>query len=353
MPSDNRQEAALAALTGPLTHFRSCLAATIEEIRGQTTMHGDNGAIGGDDLGRFGVDHIDPERFALLTSRRAGIDHEATLRIQRAAGVLSDLMERESYLFVAQVGPKRSLREAVDRAFADAGCAFGAARLIERLRSEPNVEEGAGELDRFPFYSWNRKERRIAPPLVVNLEGAALRADELIGFMDGRAKIVLLVQGEAPPASLVRLITPGTFVAQTTDGEVLERFGDFEGPGVVAWLQQGAAVFTHDPHGGAQLTDRLQVDSIPDARPHGRLGGRSIRQQTEDLRQLRALAAGLPEPLAPVTEVESSEPAESRVDAPPEQESEAKTPENAPPRASPVQELAKWILSRTDLSGMQ
>ncbi|MAE70453.1 MAG: hypothetical protein CME06_08305 [Gemmatimonadetes bacterium] len=352
MPSDNRQEAALAALTGPLTHFRSCLAATVEEIRDQTTMHSDNGAVGGDDLGRFGVDHIDPERFALLISQRTSVDHEATLRIQRAAGVLSGLVEKESDLFVTQIGPNQSLRDAVDRAFADAGCAFGAARFIERLRNEPNVEEGAGELERFPFYLWNRKERRIAPPLVVNLEGAALRADELVGFMDGRAKIVLLVHGEAPPASLVRLITPGTFVAQTTDGEVLRRFGEFEGPGVVAWLPGGAAVFTHDPHGGAQLSERLRVDAIPEERPHRRLGGRSIRQQTEDLRQLHALVAGLHEQPAPVRVPETSEPAESRVDAPAGQGAEAKSSGEAPAEVSPVQELAKWILSRTDLSGM-
>ncbi len=355
MPSDKRQELALGALTGPLTHFRSCLAATVEEIRGQIAANRENGALAGADLGQFGTAHIDFERFAILTSPRRGLDADVALEIQGAAAVLSELVERESALFCTEVAPGGSLRDTVAAALADAGRAFGSARLIERLRSDGEPPEGGAEASKeFPFERWNPAERHIAPPLVVGVRGADLHADELVGFLDGTQKIVLLVDGEAPPAACARLISPGTFVAQATEPEVLDRLGGFDGPGLVAWMEEGVALFTHDPHGGGRLSDRLHVDSLPEQRPHHTVGGRSVRQQLEDLRQLRTLSEEFCEAAGAAAPAASSEAAASEESPAPPGDAAAAPPAAAEPpaQASPTQELARWILSRTDLSDL-
>jgi len=130
----------------------------------------------------------------------------------------------------------------------------------------------------------------MAPPLVVELDGSDLRAAALSEFLDGSQKIVLLVRGEAPPAALVRLVTPRTFVLQTSDVAELSRVAGFAGPGVAALVPESAARFVHDPARGAHLHQRITVLSLPKNRSCDRLGDLSGFQQTEELGQLEALA---------------------------------------------------------------
>jgi hypothetical protein len=163
---------------------------------------------------------------------------------------------------------------------------------------------------------------------VVELEGSDLVASELAEFLDGNVKLVLLVNGEAPPAPLVRLITPSTFVLQTPDAEELEKkFAAASAPAIAALMPADAAQFVHDSAGGERLQDRLKVGKLPEKPPRKKLGGMSARQQNEDLDQLRALSTA--------------------------QESAASVAEStgaAPAQMTSVDKLASWLLSNTDLN---
>jgi hypothetical protein len=103
-------------------------------------------------------------------------------------------------------------------------------------------------------------------------------------------KFVIVVEGPATPAPLVRLITPGTFVAQTTTGEAVAAMAAWEGPGVVAIMPEGSAEFVHDPSGGEQLGQRLVVTNQPDGTTIRRVGPFTVAQQRDELLQLRSLA---------------------------------------------------------------
>ena len=143
---------------------------------------------------------------------------------------------------------------------------------------------------RCEFHAWNKAERRYAPPLVVELDGADLHAGALIDFADGREKIVLVVRGAAAPAPLVRCITPGTLVLQTTDGSGLDLLAGFDGPAVAARgarRRRGRSSTTRRP--GAEPWQRLTVTH------HARgaqaaIGGVSAWQMAEDLTLLGDLA---------------------------------------------------------------
>ena len=151
----------------------------------------------------------------------------------------------------------------------------------------------------------------------------------LSDYLDGRVKIVLIVTEVAPPAPLVRLISPGVFVAQSTDDTPLERLAAWEGPGIVALMSRGAgaARFTHDPGAGAGLAERLTVIELPETPPKRRLGAFTARQQQDELAQLETLHhAG---PVAATSAV---------------------LPDAA---ANPVDKLATWLLQQADLSGSE
>jgi hypothetical protein len=180
------------------------------------------------------------------------------------------------------------------------------------------------------FEAWNTGERRLAPPLVVELEGADLRAADLSDFLDGNVKFVLLVNGEAPPAPLVRLITPSTFVLQTSDETGIDRFAAAKPPAIAAVMPSSAARFVHDPAGGDLLSDRLEIFQLPEKPPRKKLGGVSAWQQREELAQLQNLARG---PGAPAT-------------------TEARAPEATKQVTSP-EKLAAWLLLQTDLNNLE
>ncbi|HEX5138324.1 MAG TPA: hypothetical protein VFY93_15215, partial [Planctomycetota bacterium] len=127
-----------------------------------------------------------------------------------------------------------------------------------------------------------------------------------------------------PLVPLVRMITPGTFVLQTKDAAGLDRFAASSGPGIAAVVPEGSALFVHDPSLGTDPWDRLQVASLPEpARvPRGR---RSARQEADEVRQLKALAARPPEP--PLMTATAG-PAVA---------------------AAPADRLAAWLLAQADL----
>jgi hypothetical protein len=233
---------------------------------------------------------------------------------------------------VVDVPAGGDLRAGVARALADLGRAFGAVRTFEVARSGGRrAGEAAAALDGFPYARWSRGERRAAPPLVVAVDGADLRAGVLAEFLDGAQKIVLVVRGPCAPAALVRLVTPGTFVLQSADGTGLDRFAEWGGPGIAALVPDTAARFAHDPAGGAAAWQRLSVAHLPEGDPRISVGGASGAQQAEELRQLRMLAA--------------------RPEAPPGAVA-VPVAGAAPQAADPADKLAAWLLSQVDLSDL-
>ncbi len=333
MPSDLDLDPILRSLAGPIGAFRSALALTLEQMRGFLDARqdgaGDEGPREKALLGAFAGGRIDFERFGSLLDRTPSIDAFSLGRIEDAYEVLREI--EGSRIGEVHAEPHGGLREAAARALATVGRAFGAARVFELARTGRYRDAEHGSLlDSFPFHRWSRAERLIAPPLVVHVEGRGLFAEPLAEFLDGAVKVVLLVNGEAPLVPLVRLITPGTFVLQTRDGKGLDRLAAWSGPGIAAIVPEGTALFLHDPSLGNNPWDRLRVESVPE---QGRVpkGGRSAKQEAEEIRQLQALATRPPEP-PPVAA--AAAPAAAAVGA-----------------AEPADRLAAWLLAQADLKG--
>jgi hypothetical protein len=330
MPSDERDESVLAALGAPMNVFRSSLAATAEQVR--TTLASrvseqENGreSESAVELGVFADERINFERFSNLLTKKETLDDEAVKRIEQAHEILKELIGRDSDLFSVDVDADGCLRGTVSNHLKDVGRAFGASRVAELSKTSRFVEgEHATWLSFFPFALWNRAERRLAPPVIVHVSGADLKAETLADFLDGGLKVVVLVNGKATPAPLVRLITPNTFVMQTRDARTLDRLAAFDGPGIAAVVpDDDAARFIHDPSAGP---DVLTIQHMPDIeKARSPVGGRSAAQQSEELRQLSAVAT-------------------------PREAAEAPAGEAAP--ASPVDKLAAWLLTNANLKDL-
>ncbi len=293
MPSDPRVTMALAALATPIADFRAIVDGAISQgealLADQAADAPQRTERAGASLGRFAEGRIDAERFASLFALAPNITPEARSALDWALRILRDVRTLGDAMFVAEVLPGGKLAGVLDAAFSSVGRAFGAVLLVDLVRGgryEPNQDV---LLYGQPFRSWNRAERRFAPPLVVRVDGADLLPGALMDYADGREKIVLVVRGASPPAPLARCITPGTFVLQTVDGSGLDRLATFEGPAVAALVPEGAAVFTHDPAGGAEPWQRLSVRFMPEMPKRG-VGGQSAWQMTQDLRVISTLA---------------------------------------------------------------
>jgi len=327
MPSEER---VFEILAKPLEAFRSALASTIETLRASLAEDEADAARGaspsGADLGAFAAGRIDVDRFDAIVAREAvAVEPDAKARTREAYEVLTLLAARKTGLFRVNVELGASLTLTVAGALAEIGRAFGAARVVDLTRTgRYREEEHRGWLQAYPFARWNAAERSIAPTLVVFVDGEDLKADGLAEFLDGSVKIVLVVRGEAPPAPLARLATPGVFVTQTRDEPDLLRLAAWRGTGIAALVGEKAAVFVHDPDAGSTPRERLTVSSLPtDASPR-RLGGLSAWQQEEAVEHLRSMtSAG-----AIVGD-------------------DGETP------ADPVDKLAAWLLAQADLSGIQ
>lgn len=333
MPSDARTQNAARKLGAVREAHQSAVAMSAEEVRGYLDAH--HGVTGGreqrvaSELGLIGERNIDVARFASLVSEEPALNGRAGAVMKASLDTLQTLAQRGEEDFVVSVPAGGNLVEAVETALGVAGGAFGAARIVRLARNGAHRASTHDTwLTSFPFTDWNASERNLAPPLVVEVDGTDLRVAGLADFLDGRVKIVLIVTGVAPPAPLVRLISPGVFVAQSTDDTPLERLAVWEGPGIVALMPRGAARFTHDPEAGACLAERLTATELPEKPPKRRIGAYTARQQQEELAQLETLRDAGPT---------------------------ATTASPALPGAvaNPVDKLATWLLQQADLPGVE
>lgn len=295
MPSDDLATRALAALKGPRAAFTAPVAAAVEEVRAYLAMHrptfdGRAAESARMELGPFAAGRIDAGRFGALFTGSGPLDAVSLVRVEDALAVLTRVAAAGDGLFRVELEPGGDLRLAVAHALAYAGRAFAAAQVVARIRAG-RAGEAAATHEGFPFRRWNRAERQIAPPLVVELDGADLHPAGLADFLDGAMKLVLVVRGAMAPAPLVRLVTPGVWVAQTDDPAALDALAAVPGPAIAALVPQGAARFVHDPAGGAVLGRRLRVDFLPGNGKALALGGVSPFQQHEELAWLMELAA--------------------------------------------------------------
>jgi len=303
-----------------------------------------------DELGQFAAGRIDAAAFAEMFSAEGGLDEGSTDRIRRALTTLKGLLERGDDLFVVDVPEDGDLHEAVAHALGEAGRAFGAARTAELTRTgRYDAATHAGWVEHFPPRLWNRVERALAPPLVVRVAGRDLRAGGLAEFLDGTQKLVLIVDEQAPPAALVRLITPGVLVIQTTDPAKLDELGETEGPAVAAIVPETVGRFVHRP-GDGPLRDRLTVSHVPDEAPTRSLGSLTAFMQAEELRQLALLTDSA---AAPAEAMEASAPDAATVGGPViglagGTSAPGAAAPNAPTAPTEADVLAAWILQQAD-----
>jgi len=294
MPSDPRVAQALAALAQPIAEFRAAVQAALAQadafLAAQTANPAAQSARAAVELGAFARTHIDPAKFAAMFPSVATADKASQAALEKAAKILRRVAAQGDEMALTLVTDGVKLGATIDAALAGAGQAFGAIIITELVRGgRYKAAEHERLLDPAEFRAWNNSERRFAPPLVVEVNGADLHAGALLDFADGREKIVLVVHGDAPPAALVRCITPGTFVLQTVDGTGLDKLAGYEGPAIAALLPQGAATFMHDPTIGKETWQRLTVPFLP-AGPFKAVGGFSAWQMEQDVKMLADLA---------------------------------------------------------------
>ena len=306
MPSDDRIAQALQALTAAREGFSSSVAMSAEEVRGILEREkgvDENPQVKlAHELGPFAAGRIDLDRLAPFVSANSKLDGESRARVENAYEALVALKKAGDGLFQGRVGVDGYLRGTLVAALGKAGTAFGAARSVEWALHGIAEPEGVDDaLESFPPNLWNRAEKGCAPPFVLEVEGADLKAASLGDLLEGSQKIVLVVNGPAAPAPLVRLITPGLTVVQTDDPLELAALGATPGPGIAALMPEGAAKFVHAP-GGKTLNERLTVGFLPEKGPRKALGSISVFQQVEELRQLQALAASVQVPAAAAAE---------------------------------------------------
>lgn len=291
MPFDELKRRVLDALEERREAYHSAVATAVDEVRtlldARASTNGAKGSRAAAELGVFAAGRIDTERFESLFSDHEQLDENAVHQIETALGVLTEIMESGDDLYQTKVRPGADLRDAVRDALGRSGRAFGAGRAVERARSGSQAADYEAA---FPPTVWNRAERTVAPPLVVELDGSDLRPAGLADYLEGGQAIVLLVRKPAPPAALARLVTPGTLVVQVTADAGLDAGLDalkaWGGAAVLAVVPEGAAVFRYLPkEDGA---GELVVDSLPESEPRA-VGGLSAPRQEAELALLKLL----------------------------------------------------------------
>ncbi len=356
MPSDvateartDRAELALSALRGRIDAFRQAVSAAADEVRSDVTHRQGRSSFREEqaliELGPFAIGRIDPARFAaLLVGSDVELGPEALDVIQRADQTLRLFGESQDVHRV-RVAPGGDLRDAVKEALAEVGSLFGASRAVELARAGTFDPDRHGALlGWLPFRAWNRAERRLAPPLVVELRGDDCLPAGLGEFLDGAVAIVLVARGPTTPAPLARLVTPGTFVMQTADPTDLERLAGSAHPGVALLFDEVRAEqahFVHDPDAGSAPWERLTVTRLPEEEKIGR--GPRAPAWLEDLAHLRALATA-PSGAAPAAGDTGSRAAGETAGA--------ARAESGDAEAAPADRLAAWLLAQADLSDL-
>lgn len=336
--------AALEAVAGARSAFRSVVATTAEDVRSflqaRTTPPEGRAERTALELGRMGPAHIDPERFSALLGEEEVLDSQSLKVVEEARRILAEVADAGDALYARSVERGGDLRGTVDAALAEAGRAFGAARAVNLVRSGGYRPDDDWELlHPLPFRRWSRAEREVAPPLVVRVAGRDLVPGGLSEFLDGSVKLVLVVDGPAPLAPLARLVSPGVFVLQTPDADELGRIADVEGPALAALLPSAAVRFCFDPRRGDGLDRGLELDALPDTLEATPGMALSASQQARDLAALRELLRFRDRaPAPPATPAANG--------ATPD---EAVAGLEAPPAGSPADRLAAWLLEKADL----
>ena len=228
MPSDDRIKQALELVSGQAEAFRSALAVTIDQMRSYADSQGAAKDKKADhlatELGPFATNLVDSHRLSQIVCDTEESSAAALKVVVQARKALSELADKQDDLFVLDLDAGQNLWHAVDKTLANLGRAFSAARAFEQAKANGRVAAEAGSP--LPFREWTSRERLLAPPLVIAVDGDQCRAHGLAEFLDGTQKIILLVRGESTPAPLVRLVTPGTYVAQTNELSGLKGIGN-------------------------------------------------------------------------------------------------------------------------------
>jgi hypothetical protein len=346
MPSDNgvvaapdRAALALEALGPRIDTFRSAVVTAEEELRsyiahrrGASEFKGEQALI---ELGPFAIGRIDPERFAALMTATDELPAETERVLGRAETILSTFAKGADLHRVA-VEPGGDLRDAVKDALTYVGQVFGAARAVELARGGLFEADKHGHfLGSLPFRFWNRAERQLAPPFVVDVRGEDCLPAGLGEFLDGGVAVVLVADGPTTPAPLARLITPGTVVIQTTDPADLELLATSAHPGIALLFdeeREEQARFIHDPDRGDAPWNRIEMRHMPERTDVGR--GRRAPTWLEELTHLEGLARKPAGAVAAPVAVGAIE--------------DTGTPAA---EADPADQLAAWLLAQTDLPG--
>jgi len=356
MPSDDRARSALDAIGGRAQAFRAALATTSNEIRkyvGQRREADAERPTVAAVLGTFAMGRIDSDRFARLIAPPKLPAAGGVAVLERALAVLEELERQGDDLFRVKVERGGDLVGEVERALANAGRAFGAARVANQARSHQSVSEEQGVehcLDSFPFRHWGKAERNLAPPLVIEVAGGDVVVEGLAAYMDGNQNFILVVEGQASPAPLAGLIRPGVFVLQTDDTGALKQLAEAAGPGVAALLPAGSVRFLYRPTDGAGL-GHLEMDHVPAQEPRRPVGSRSVFQQQQELRLLAVLAGLMAQPEAPAAPAAVVRATEVMAHVNGQGNGASPGPAAAP--IDPVGALTAWLLATVDLSDLE
>lgn len=320
MPFDKKTADALAAIRPRKELFLSAIAATTEEIRGLLVGAGETAEDQTIALGNFARGHVDVERFSAFTRAAAKVESTAETPIRSAQRELNDLLQIGDRLFVLELTEGANLGAQVAKRLATIGCAFAAAHVVELAkRGKYDEEKHAHLIDGLAYADWSQAERALAPGLVIELNGADFTPAQVAPYLDAGMKMVFVVDGDAPPAAMSRLVTPGVFVQQAGEEAGLEAFASFEGTAVAALLPKGAVEFVHDPAAGETTFERFTTLTLPREIRKRTIGGTSPAQQAEDLALLKAL---------------------SEVSAP-----------GGETASDPAGKLSAWLMSQTNLVG--
>lgn len=322
MPYDPIALDALQVVSGAITAYQSRVAEVADRIAHYLTANDERSSGSGEaqQLGEFAAGRIDLERFSALWEEREALDQSERTVLAHSYDLLRDIATRPGEYFVTNLPSGARLTATLAHTFSDFGRSFGAMTIAEMVRTGRFRAEDFELLHGFPRFRWTRAERGMSPPVIVTLDGADLWAGELAQYLDGNQKIILVVRPPAPPAALVRLITPGTLVLQSCSVEGLQPIIAAEGPAVAALVPNGAAEFIHQP-GVSPAHERTTISTKP-AGARKAIEGWSSWQQQQELDQLYALAA------APAIAPEKQ----------------------SPPASDPADRLASWLLSHADLS---
>lgn len=344
MPSERVTEA-LAALAPAREAYRSAVVGAAEELRSYLEQRVQSAEARVSrierELGPFARGRIDPAGLAALLPREPTLEGEAAEVAERAVGIFEERAAAEPMAYAVAVPPGGDLRDVVRDALADVGRVFGAARAVELARSgRYRPDEHNALLSAYPHRRWSPAERRVGPPLVVEVDGADLHPSGLADFLDGGLKLVLLVRGATRPAPLARLVSPGVWVAQCGSVEELRAMASWPGPGVAAvpdGEDGGLVRFAHDPAAGERPWERILLGDEP-AALRERLARERERPAGEGSEELAHLLSLATPPVRPGA-------------APSENGGGAEGGAPAAPEPSPADRLAAWLLARTESAG--